>query len=203
VVAIGGGDNYTSEDLVAGEFGYRAQLSTVAAVDATLFTHRYDDLRSQELPATGPPVVVGNTLNGRTQGIELSGSLQPVPAWRMRASYTYFDVSITKDTDSRDIGGGATEANDPSHMFGLRTDVDLPGRVELNLFLRGIGELPSPSVPGYMELNGRVGWRATEHVEVSLAGQDLLHDRHPEFGGLTPRRVEFERSVRVQAAFRY
>jgi iron complex outermembrane receptor protein len=112
-------------------------------------------------------------------------------------------VSITKDIDSRDIGGGASEANDPSHMFGFRTDVDLPGRVELNLFLRGIGELPNPRVPAYTELNGRIGWRPTEHLEVALAGQDLLHDHHPEFGGLTPRRIEFERSVRVLATFRY
>jgi iron complex outermembrane receptor protein len=203
VVAIGGGDDYTREDLIAGEFGYRAQLSPIAAIDATLFTHRYDDLRSQELPATGPPIVVGNTLNGRTQGVELSASVQPVPMWRMRASYTYLDVSITKDIDSRDIGGGASEANDPSHMFGLKTDVDLPGRVELNLFLRRVGALPNPRVPAYSELNGRIGWRPTEHIEVSLAGQDLLHDHHPEFGGLTPQRVEFERSVRVQATFRY
>jgi iron complex outermembrane receptor protein len=203
VVAVGGGDDYLAESLIASEVGYRAQLSTIAAIDATLFTHRYDDLRSQELPLTGPPIVVGNTLNGRTQGVELSGSLQPLPAWRLRASYTYFDVSITKDVDSRDIGGGATEANDPSHMFGLRTDVDLPGRVELNLFLRGIGELPNPRVPAYTELNGRIGCRPTEHVEVSLAGQDLLHDHHPEFGGLTPQRIEFERSVRVLATFRY
>ena len=208
VVAIGGGDDYKGESLIATELGYRAQLAATAAIDATLFTHRYDDLRSQEFPP-GPPrpggqsaIVIGNTLNGRTQGLELSASVQPVPVWRTRASYTYFDVSITKDLDSRDIGGGASEANDPSHMFGLRTDLDLPGRVELNLFLRGIGELPNPRVPAYMELNGRIGWRPTQHVEVALAGQDLLHDRHPEFGG-APRRIEFERSVRVQATFRY
>jgi iron complex outermembrane recepter protein len=203
VLAIGGGDDFEGENLIAGEFGYRAQPWATAAVEATLFTHRYNDLRSQELPATGPPIVIGNTLNGRTQGVELSASLQPLPVWRVRASYTYFDVSITKDIDSRDIGGGASEANDPAHMFGLRTDVDLPGRVELNLFLRGIGELPNPRVPAYTELNGRIGWRPTQHVEVSFTGQDLLHDHHPEFGGLTPRRVEFERSVRVQATFRY
>jgi iron complex outermembrane receptor protein len=123
--------------------------------------------------------------------------------WRVRASYTFLDVSITKDIGSRDIGGGASEANDPSHMFGLRTDVDLPRRVALNLFLRSIGELPNPRVPHYTELNGRVGWRATPQFELSVSAQDLLHNSHPEFGALAPRRAEFERSVRVQAAFRY
>jgi iron complex outermembrane receptor protein len=203
VAAIGGGDAYEGENLLAAEFGYRAQPVPFAAIDVTLFSHSYNDLRSQELPATGPPIVVGNGLNGRSQGVELSGSLQPLPVWRVRASYTLLDVSITKDIGSRDIGGGATEANDPSHVFGLRTDVDLPRRVQLNLFLRRIGELPNPAVPGYTELNGRIGWRATTHVEVSVSAQDLLHGSHPEFGALAPRRVEFERSVRAQAVFRY
>jgi iron complex outermembrane receptor protein len=203
LVAVGGGDAYEGENLTAVEFGYRAQPLAIAAIEATLFNHSYNDLRSQELPVAGPPIVVGNTLNGRSQGVELSGSLQPLPVWRVRASYTFLDVSITKDIDSRDIGGGASEANDPSHMFGLRTDVDLPRRVELNLFLRSIGELPNPRVPQYTELNGRVGWRATPHFELSVSAQDLLHKSHPEFGAIAPRRVEFERSVRVQAAFRY
>jgi iron complex outermembrane receptor protein len=203
LVATGGGEAYQGEDLLASEFGYRAQPFAFAAIDATLFTHSYDDLRSQELPASGPPIVVGNTLNGRTQGVELSASLQPAPRLRLRASYIYFDVSITRDISSRDIGGGASEANDPSHMVGLRSDVELPRRVELTLFLRRIGELRSPQVPAYAELNGRIGWRATDHFELSLAGQDLLHRSHPEFGAIAPRRVEFERSIRLLAAFRY
>jgi len=203
IVAVGGGESYRGENLVAAEIGYRAQPAAIASFDATLFSHSYNDLRSQELFPTGPPIVVGNTLNGRAQGIEVSGTLQPVPVWRLRASYSFLDVSITKDIDSRDVGGGATEANDPTHRFGLRTDVDLPRNVEVSLFLRSIGELPNPNVPAYTELNGRVGWRATPRFELSFAAQDLLHDHHPEFGAVAPRRVEFERSVRVLAVFRY
>jgi iron complex outermembrane receptor protein len=203
LLAVGGGEDYEGETLLAGEFGYRAQPLTIAALDVTLYTHGYNDLRSQELPPAGAPIVVGNTLNGRSQGIELAASVAPAPIVRLRASYTFLDVSITKDIGSRDVGGGASEANDPSHIFGLRTDVDLPRRVEVSLFLRSIGALSTPEVPAYTELNGRAGWRATEHFEIAVAAQDLLHGRHPEFGGLTPRRVEFERSVRIQASFRY
>lgn len=203
VVAVGGGESYDSEKLVAVEFGYRAQPMPIVLIDATLFAHSYDDLRSQELPLAGPPIVVGNTLNGRSQGVELSSTLQPMSAWRIRASYTYLDVSITKEIGSRDIGGGVTEANDPSYMFGLKTDVDLPRQVELSLFLRSIGALPNPSVPAYTELNGRIGWKATPRLDISLIGQDLLHDRHAEFGALAPRRIEFERSIRVLASIRY
>jgi iron complex outermembrane receptor protein len=203
LVAIGGGESYLGETLIAAEMGYRAQPLAIASFDAALFSHSYNDLRSQELFPAGPPIVVGNTLNGRAQGIELSGTLQPIPVWRLRASYSFLDVSITKDIDSRDIGGGATEANDPTHRFGLRTDVDLPRNVEVSLFLRSIGQLSNPHVPAYTELNGRAGWRATPNFELSFAAQDLLHARHPEFGAALPQRVEFERSIRVLAVFRY
>jgi hypothetical protein len=37
---------------------------------------------------------------------------------------------------------------------------------------------------------------------VWVAGQDLLHGQHPEFGTTVPRRVEFERSLRVGLALR-
>lgn len=203
VVAVGGGDAYKGENLLAAELGYRAQPSPYLAVDATVFLHRYDDLRSQELPAPGPPIMVGNTLEGRSSGAELSATVQPIPALRLHAAYTHLDVDITRAPGSRDIGGGATEGNDPRHQFAFRTSLDLPRRIEFDAHLRRIASLPSPVVPGYAELNLRLGWHASDTVELSLIGQDLLHAHHPEFGGLAPRRVEFERSVRTQVAFRF
>jgi iron complex outermembrane receptor protein len=203
LVAVGGGEAYKSEILVATELGYRVQPHPAVALDATVFVHQYDDLRSQELPPTGPPIVVGNTLGGAAHGVELAGTLQPVPAWRLHASYTYLDLSITRGPGSRDIGGGATEANDPRHQVSFRTSFDLTPQVELDAHWRRIGALPNPPVPAYAELNMRLGWRVRPRIEVSLAGQDLLHDHHPEFGALAPGREEFERSVRVGVAFRY
>jgi iron complex outermembrane receptor protein len=93
--------------------------------------------------------------------------------------------------------------NDPRHFAGVRTSFDLPGGVELDAQLRAIASLPNPRVPAYSELNLRAGWMATRRVEVWVAGQDLLHGQHPEFGTTVPRRVEFERSLRVGLAFRH
>jgi iron complex outermembrane receptor protein len=203
LVAVGGGESYRSEILVATELGYRVQPHPTVALDATVFAHQYDDLRSQELPPTGPPIVVGNTLEGTSRGLELAGTVQPAPAWRLHASYTYLNLSITRAAGSRDIGGGASEANDPRHQVAFRTSVDLTPQVELDALWRRVGELPNPRVPAYAELNMRLGWRVRPRVEVSLAGQDLLHDHHPEFGALAPRRFDVERSIRVGVAFRY
>jgi iron complex outermembrane recepter protein len=203
VVAVGGGDQYRAESLIAGEAGYRIQPHSSIALDATVFRHVYDDLRSQELPATGPPIMVGNTLEGDSHGIELAATVQPLPVWRMHVSYTYLDLSITRKPGSRDIGGGSSEANDPHHQVALRASVDVLRNVELDAQLRHVGALPNPVVPAYSELNMRVGWRATPRIELSVTGQDLLHDRHPEFGPRVPPRHEFERSVRAAMAVRF
>jgi iron complex outermembrane recepter protein len=199
IVVVRGSDDFESEQLTALELGYRTgALATVVSMDATLFSHDYDKLRSQESPATAPvPIVVGNTLNGRSTGIELGVNVQPVTAWRSHLSYTYLDTEITRDADSRDVGRGLSESNDPHHLFSLRTSVDLGRTVELDAFVRHVGALPNPAVPAYTEINARIGWTPTARFEFAIVGQDIAHERHPEFGPETPQRLQFERSVRA------
>ena len=52
---------------------------------------------------------------------------------------------------------------------------------------RVVGELPHPAVPAYAELTLRLGWRRGP-TELSIVGDNLLHDQHPEFGDLDPAR---------------
>ena len=203
LVLARGSDDFVAEKLTAWEVGFRGRPAAVLSFDATVFLHDFDDLRSQDAPPTGaPPVILGNSLEGRSAGVELTASLQPAGWWRAHASYTFLDTTITRGAGSRDVGGGASEANDPHHLFLLRAALDLPRSVTLDAWLRGAGELPNPRVPGWVELNARAGWRVRPHLELAIVGQDLLHDRHPEFGVASPGRVEFQRSVRAQAIVR-
>jgi iron complex outermembrane receptor protein len=197
-----GSDEFRAESLVAGEVGYRIQPSALFSLDATLFTHHLTDLRSQELPVAGPPVVVGNSLEGDVHGVEVGVNLQPAVWWRAHVGYTWLDSSIERAEGSRDVGGGTTEANDPDQFLGLRASFDLPNRIELDAMLRAVGALPNPAVPGYAELNLRAGWWMTTRAELWVAGHDLIHDRHPEFGPDLPNRTEFERSIRVGITIR-
>jgi iron complex outermembrane receptor protein len=197
-----GSDDFIAESLVAAELGYRIQPSRLFSLDATTFSHRFTDLRSQELLPTGPPIVLGNTLEGETHGVELGVNVQPREWWRAHVAYTWLDTEIRRTPGSLDIGGGLSEANDPRQMFGLRMAFDLPRRVELDALLRSIASLPNPRVPGYTELDLRAGWQATGRVQLWVAGQDLLHDGHPEFGPDTPLRTEYERSIRFGLTYR-
>ncbi len=203
VVLIRGNDDFLAESLVATEIGYRVRPSTVVSVDATVFAHRYRNLRSQDAPPSGiRPLILGNSLEGQSHGVELALNVQPLTWWRTHLGYTWLNSSIERAPGSRDVGGGLSEMNDPDHLFGIRTSLDLPANVEVDAALRAVAALPTPHVPAYAELNLRVGWRTTPRAELFLAGQDLLHRAHPEFGPSTPARVEFERSLRAGVTFR-
>jgi iron complex outermembrane receptor protein len=58
-------------------------------------------------------------------------------------------------------------------------------------------------VPSYFELNARLAWHAGERLELSITGQNLLHDHHPEYGAQDPNRAEIQRSVYGKLAWRY
>jgi iron complex outermembrane recepter protein len=47
-----------------------------------------------------------------------------------------------------------------------------------------------------------VGWHPTRSLEFSVAGQNLLHDRHAEFGSPTTRQ-EISRSIYGKVVWRF
>ena len=199
-----GNPDFESERLVAAEVGYRLQPLTYLSLDATVFHHSFDRLRSQEAPATGPPVpiTVGNTLNGTSTGVEVAVIAQPAAWTRIQFGYVGQDVSITRDPDSRDVGGGITEANDPEHQLSLRGSVDVGQSIELDVRLRHVSTLPDPRVPSYSELFARISWTPRPGITLALTGDDLLHDQHPEFNPTARGFEELERSVRATVTIR-
>ncbi|HET9227228.1 MAG TPA: TonB-dependent receptor [Thermoanaerobaculia bacterium] len=202
---IQGNRDFESEDLLAYELGYRIQPNAELLFDAVAFYNVYDHLRSQEPPASGPPfpVTLANKLEAETWGIELRTNVQPVQGWRLTFGYTWFDKELRLDPDSRDRTGGLAEGNDPEHRMTLRSTLDLPGNLELDGWLRYVDELPSPAVDAYTELDLRLGWHATEALELSLAGQNLLHGSHEEFGPDNAFREAVERGWYGKVTWRF
>ena len=60
-------------------------------------------------------------------------------------------------------------------------------------------------MPAYTELDARIAWKPMEGLELSLTGQNLLHERHPEFIEtlLWNQPTEVERSVHAQATLSF
>ena len=198
VVVLQGNPDFASEDLLAWELGWRSRLRPGLTLDVALFDHLYDDLRSQEPPPPGQPpvpIVLGNRLEGEVRGVELAAVLDAAPWWRWHASYTYRDKELELEPGSRDPTGGFAEGNDPEQLASLRSSLDLGRAVELDVWLRYADPLPFPPAPAVTELDLRLGWRATPALELSLVGQNLLHDQHVQFRSAGAGTEEVERSV--------
>jgi hypothetical protein len=65
-----------------------------------------------------------------------------------------------------------------------------------------VGPIVNQTVPAYRELDGRLAWQATRTIEFSMAGQNLLHAHHAEFG-IPGTRNEAERGVNGKLVWRF
>lgn len=200
--AVIGNPDFQPEEVIAYELGYKNIRRPERPFSVAAFYNVYDDLRSQEPSAGGFPLVLGNRLEGETYGAELAARLDPVPGLRLRGSVTWLETDLRLEPGSGDPTGGVSEANDPSLHGFLRADLDLPRNVILGAWLRYVDDLPAPAVPGYLDLDLRLAWRPREELELSLVGQNLLHDHHPEFGSPTSRE-EVERGVFGEILWRF
>jgi iron complex outermembrane receptor protein len=204
LLTLVGNDEFEAENLVATEVGYRVQATNQLTLDATFFHHEFDNLRSIDVGPVGTRLaVLGNSYRGRSHGVELSSNVQPHPRWRTHVGYTWLDTDVVARPGRLTLGPGNSEANDPHHLFNIRTSIDLPREIELDASLRVVGELSPTPVPAVTSLGLRAGWRPARRFELFISGQDLLDARHPEFGEPLPTRIEIERSVRAGLTIRY
>jgi iron complex outermembrane receptor protein len=201
---IAGGKNVVSEKLVAYELGGRVQLDPGVVVSIATFFHDYDDLRSLE-PLTPPmafPVEASSGLRGWSAGAELTAEWRVAPTWRLRAGYTELRVHSEPQPGSDDRSTRDSIARDPNHWLQLRSMLDVGSGWECDATLRYVAPIANQSVPGYTELDLRVGWQPRAEWEFSIVGQNLLHAHHPEFNG-PPGRREIQRGVFAQATWRF
>jgi iron complex outermembrane recepter protein len=209
VVRLLGNREFDSERMLAYEAGYRWQALRALSVDTAAFHNRYEGLASLELgapfsdPRTGRtivPVQDQNLTDGRARGVEALVTYAPVVPLRLTASYSHVDLRL--EPRGADLNRGRfIEGSTPRHQFGLRSYVDLPARLQLDLMFRrltAIRQIPQivsgEGLPGYAELDVRLAWDGWRRVELSLVGQNLLHEHHAEFGEPASR-GEIQRGV--------
>jgi iron complex outermembrane receptor protein len=208
-----GNEDFESERLVAYEIGDRWQPLEKLSFDLALFYNDYDRLASLEFGEpfidtdgrTVIPVIGENLTAGRTYGAEMLVEWQPVDDWRLTASYTHIDMEL--DAEGQDLNRGEWQEDaTPRSIAGLRSLLTLGTRFEIDAQLRyqtRIERQPAEveSLDGYTELDVHLGWHATEHWDLSLVGQNLLHDDHVEFGPVDQRGA-LERAAYLQATWR-
>ena len=205
-----GDSDFVSETLIAYELGYRAQLHPKVSVSLSTFYNDYDHIRSASTTKTTFfPFFFENNVEGETYGGEFGINYQVLDWWRLHAAYNLLKEDLRVKSGKSDINDALNETADPQHQFSLRSSMDLPHRVELDAALRWVDTLHNNrgstvgTVPSYFELDVRLGWHPTDRLELSIVGQNLLHDQHPEYGFPDSTREEITRSVYGKVTWRW
>jgi iron complex outermembrane receptor protein len=199
-VTLTGSEDFESEEVVAYEAGYRIRPVPRLSFNVATFVNQYDRLRSTEAKiAILPFFVLENQLNANTSGIEFSGTVQALPAWRLHGSYSYLRKELSFDPGSNDVYGGTVEGNDPAYLFSLQSWLDLPGHTAVDALFRSVGTRPDPVVSAYSELDVRFGWSLRSGWDLSVVGQNLLHAHHSELLSPNAPHYDFRRGVFVRS----
>jgi iron complex outermembrane receptor protein len=175
-----GGPNFRSEVANVIEAGVRGQPTQSFSYSVTTFLHLWDRLRS----GTALPVELENKIEGEIRGIEAWADWQATAFWVLSVGGTWMEEDLKLKRGSTDPVGvdNATLRNDPDYQWMLRSRFDLPANLELDLQLRHVARLPAPALPAYDELEARLAWLPSDHLELAIVGRNLLHSGHPEFG---------------------
>jgi iron complex outermembrane receptor protein len=198
---LAGSDDFKSEEVVACELGYRVQPHKRTAFSVATFYNFYDNIRSLE-PVTTSTYSIQNKNQAESWGVELSGMCQISEWWRLRGGYTFLETHVTRKEGGLDLNRGRAEGNDPQNQFVIQSMADLPYRFQFDLVGRYVGTLNSPHVPSYLTFDARLAWWATTNLEISVTGQNLWDNQHPEFGAAATRQ-EIPRSVYGKVTWRF
>lgn len=195
-----GNPQFRSENLIAYELGYRLQPRDHLSFDLATFYNDYDDLR--DFLITIPTVAPVNSMTGEAYGAELAANWRVIRDWRLSASYTWFSMQLHPGQAVSQAE--SDETGSPRHQFQVHSYLDLPLHLQLDAGVYYVDNIALRQVPSYVRLDLRLGWRPRENLEFSIAAQNVLDDRHVEFGsGNLFTATEVERSIYGKVTWRF
>jgi iron complex outermembrane receptor protein len=183
-----GSPTFQAEKVTAYQIGFRSQPLPQLSFSISGFYNDYDDLLSVEpTPVTLLPLHFDNLMRGHTYGIEAWGAWQATAWWRISAGVNWLHMDLGFKPGAAQLVGAEFLGNDPEYQFSVRSSFDLGHGLSFEAALRGVGALPDPHVPSYVEADARLNWKVTDFLDISVEGANLLHRRHQEFvtDGLT------------------
>jgi iron complex outermembrane receptor protein len=207
IVRFTGNTDFESEEVLAYEIGYRTQVAEQFSVDIATFYNDFtkDRAASAQAPfletSPSPPHLVfpyraENSDKWRVYGVEVAADWKPADWWRIQGSYTFLEIELRNN--SQDPLAELDEGKNPHHQISLRSLTDLGSNIEFDLWFRYVDDLPDDGVGDYATMDARLSWRPLMNLELSLVGQNLFDNQHPEKGSeqlFSSSATEVERSV--------
>jgi len=194
-LTVQGSRDVESETVVTYELGYRRRVSESLTVDVAGHYSEYDDFVA--FSSTGD---YANVNTAEAYGLEIASTWEAAENWRLKGSYTF---QRTQMHGPAFLGEGG-EASNPQQQFQVQSYLDITDDLEFNAAMYYVDEVPALQAEDFLRLDLGLTWRPSPNVEIALWGQNLLDPEHAEAESfLTTSPAEMERSVYLQATFRY
>jgi iron complex outermembrane receptor protein len=209
-----GNKNFSSEQLLGTEFGYRTLIAKKLYVDLAVFQNAYNDLYGYGsgtilVENTPPPprvvlqLPLANALKGNTTGFEIAPNWKPVEWWELKGSYSYLHLYVRDKAGYTDaLNTVSDNGSSPHHQFVIQSLFTFPKKFEFDGTYRYVSALPAQLVSAYGTADIRFGWHPIPSWEFSIVGQNLLQPRHAEFGSDVDTIVGIKRSVYGKVTWR-
>lgn len=212
IVSAFGNPNLDSEEVLAYEIGCRFEPARRLSFDVAAFFNDYQLAWAGPSgfgfePDPPPPHALQsytyvNDISGQTYGVELLAQWQATERWRLIAGYNWLHT---------DFDNLALAQSSPEHQFNVRSSVELGRGWEFNAAAYFVDEVQSipqgttvVTIPSYARLDLGLTWRPNSHLELSIWGQNLLDEGHPEFASYkTPNIAEIPRSIVARLILRF
>lgn len=195
LIPVLGDKDVISEELVSYELGWRGSILPNLTADVAVYYYDYDHLATTipnalDLSNLGAGYAIqslsfGNKAKAETYGGEVSLDWRVVDSWRLRASYSYFeiDADFTTALSPEQLAFAAINFSKtyPQHQAMLWSQHQLSPTVNLDLNLRYVDKLEGNLTPSYTALDARLAWAVSRDFELALVGRNLLNSGHPEY----------------------
>lgn len=211
---VDGSKDFRSEKLLGTEVGYRTLLGRNLYVDLALFRNEYNDLygygpRSILVEANPTPAhlvlyqTLANALKGDTSGGEIAPDWKPSRWFELKGWYSYLHLYVhDKPGFTDNLNTVEDNGSSPHHQVRAQALFNFPKRFEFDATYRYVSRLPAQRVRAYSTADARFGWRASEHWDLSVAGQNLSQPHHAEFGTDVNTIVGIKRDVYGEIVWR-
>jgi iron complex outermembrane receptor protein len=207
LVEVFGDRSVASEEVLAYEIGYRAQLSSRASVDIAGFYKRYDNVLSQEPgepfldnnsanPFLIVPLSFANAYNATTLGGELALKYKPSSTLSVDVGYAYLHAQPYQGLSQEPAVATFIRGSAPEHSVILRGAADLNDYTTASLSTRYVDSLELNSIDAYIEADANIVWKINENLSFGVYGENLLDSAHQEYTGnlFGPPPIELRRA---------
>ncbi|HCD35154.1 MAG TPA: hypothetical protein DER01_22315 [Phycisphaerales bacterium] len=164
-----GNPGLEATNVMAYEAGYRISLNKHLSLDMATYFNKYENLSAVNFGQA-------NDENAEAYGFEASATWQVAENLKIIGNYTFQDV------EAHGGQSASQEGTTPRNHFNVRAYYDLNDQFEVNTALYWYDNVPGQNTSSYFRYDLGMTWKPKDNLELSVWGQNLTDDQHPEYG---------------------